>query len=396
MGAHGSQIAAFMISPNRRIADDFLESLGRGRAFEIVADLRAYPTQANLDTRIRQLRPDVLFLDVATDLEAAGALIRAVTAQNPPVRVIALHTENDSAAILRSLRCGASEFLFAPFEVSAQSTAIARIRELLQPAGAERETGKIVVFASAKPGSGASTVAVHTARSIRRTSGKRVLLADFDLMCGSVGFLSNLDHPYSLIDLIRQAGQIDNDLWAAVTADADGIDVLPAPEIPFTDSIEQGGLHQVLQHARNTYEWTIVDLPSIFNRVSLLTLSEADRAFIVATSDLASLHVARKAVKLVGQLGFNSQKIQVLINRMERRTELNRSDLMKLFECPVETNLPNDPLALQEGITLGKALEKDTALGKAVDLFAGRLMGVAPSTNKVPSRFAIRPLLSLS
>ena len=39
MGARGPQITALMISPNRRIADEFLESLGRGRAFEIVADL---------------------------------------------------------------------------------------------------------------------------------------------------------------------------------------------------------------------------------------------------------------------------------------------------------------------------------------------------------------------
>ena len=38
------QITALMISPNRRIAEEFLESLGRGRAFEILADLRAYPT----------------------------------------------------------------------------------------------------------------------------------------------------------------------------------------------------------------------------------------------------------------------------------------------------------------------------------------------------------------
>ena len=56
-GARGAQITALLISPNRRIADQFLESLGRGRAFEILADLRAYPSVSNLDTRIRQLRP---------------------------------------------------------------------------------------------------------------------------------------------------------------------------------------------------------------------------------------------------------------------------------------------------------------------------------------------------
>jgi pilus assembly protein CpaE len=396
MGARGPQIRALMISPNRRIADEFLESLGRGRAFEIIADLRAYPTTANLDTRIRQLRPDVLLLDVATDLDVAGELIRAVTSQTQPVHVIALHTQNDSEAILRSLRHGASEFLFAPFEISIQAAAIARIQKLLQPAGGEREAGKVVVFSSAKPGSGASTLAMQTAYAIRRASGKRVLLADFDLMSGSLGFFLKLDHAYSLVDLIQQADRIDYDLWSMVTSDADGIDVLPAPEIPFTNSIEQGGLHQVLQHARNTYEWTVIDLPSIFQRLSLLTLSEVDRAFLVATSDLASLHLARKAVRLVAQLGLDSQKVQILINRMDKRTELNTSDLTKLFECQVDTSLPNDPLALQRGVTLGQPLEGETELGRAVDALAGKLMGVVPENKKVQGRFAIRPLLSHS
>ena len=96
-------------------------------------------------------------------------------------------------------------------------------------------------------------------------------------------------------------------------------------------------MHQVLAHARNMYEWTVIDLPAIFQRLSLLTLSEADRAFIVSTSELASLHLARKAVKLVTQLGLDSQKVQVLINRMDKRNELNTSDLTKLFECHVDT-----------------------------------------------------------
>jgi pilus assembly protein CpaE len=394
MGVRGPQITALMISPNRRIADQFLESLGRGRAFEILADLRSYPSVANLDTRIRQLRPDVLLLDVASDLDVAGELIRAMTAQKPPIHVIGLHTSNDSDAILRSLRYGASEFLYAPFEVSIQEAAINRIQKLLQPVGTERESGKVVVFSSAKAGSGASTLAMQTAFALRRATGKRVLLADFDLIAGSLAFYLNLNHAYSLVDLIQKADEISYDLWSMVTGDSDGVDVLAAPELPFTDSVEAGGLNQVLTHSRNTYEWTVIDLPSIFQRISLLALSEADRAFIVSTSELASLHLARKATKLVTQLGLDSKKVQVLVNRMDKRNELNASDLTKLFECQVETGLPNDQLALQRGVTLGQPLEGDSELGRAVEGLAGKLMGVVEEKKKPQGRFAIRPLLS--
>ena len=121
----------------------------------------------------------------------------------------------------------------------------------------------------------------------------------------------------------------------------------PAPELPFTDPVEQGGLHQVLAHARNTYEWTVVDLPSIFQRLSLLTLSEADRAFIVATSELASLHLATEGGEAghATRLGFaESSGAHQPDGQAEH--ELNTSDLTKLFECHVDTSLPNDQLAL--------------------------------------------------
>lgn len=387
-------MTALMISPNRRIAEEFLESLGRNRAFEILADLRAYPTASNLETRIRQLRPDVLLLDVATDLDVAGELIRLVTSQTSPVQVIGLHVSNDSEAILRSLRYGASEFLFAPFDVSVQEAAILRIQKLLQPAGTERESGKIVVFSSAKPGSGASTLAMQTAFAIRRASGKRVLLADFDLAQGSLAFYLKLEPASSLIDLMQRADRIDHNRWSNVMIDAGGVDVLAAPERPFTDPIEAGGLHAVLQYARSGYDWTIVDLPSIFERLSLLTLPEADRAFVVATPDLASLHLARKAIKLITQLGLDSKKVQILINRIEKRNDLNISDLTKLFDCQVDTSLPNDQLALLKGLAHGRPLESDSELGKAVDGLAGKLMGVANESKKPQGRFAIRPLLS--
>lgn len=386
-------MAALIISPNRQIADEFLESLGRRRRFDIVGDLRAYPAGANIETRISQLRPDVLLLDVATDLNAAGELIRLVTAHKPPIHVIALHTHNDSEAIVRSLRYGASEFLSAPFDEEVQEAAIVRIQKLLRPTGAEREAGKVVVFSSAKPGSGASTLALQTAYSIRKASSKRVLLADFDLVAGSLGSYMKLDSLYSLIDVLRRADQIDHELWSTVTDQVEGVDVLPAPAVPFTDPAPQGGLHQVLQHARNNYDWTVVDLPSVFHRLSLLTLTESDRAFLVSTGDLASLHLARKAVKLTAQLGLDSHKLQLLINRMDKRSDLNASDLSKLFECEVNASLPNDH-ALQRAVTNGRSLDVNSEFTRAIDGLAGKLLGKAPEAKKQSSRFAIRPLLS--
>jgi pilus assembly protein CpaE len=393
---NGREITALLISPNRELADQFSQSVARVRGFQVVSDLKVYPTQQTLEMRMRQLRPDVVLLDLATDLEAACDLIRYISAQKPPIQVVGLHVKNDSDAILRSLRVGASEFLHAPFDPSTQEAAVSRLQRLIQPEpGTERELGKVIVFSSTKPGSGASTLAAQTAFALQRTTGKRVLLADFDLMGGTIGFYLKLDQTHSLVDVLQHADRMDARLWSSMTVNAGMIEVLPSPEMPYSEPVDPGRLHDVLQYARMLYDWVIVDLPAIFNRVSLLALSQSDRAFLVSTSELASLHLARRAIKLLNHLGFDSTRFQMIINRLDRRDGLSGSDLSKLFGSPIDISLPNDYFSLHRVVTLGEALEGDTELGKAVEELAGKLCGTVQIDKKRPGGLmAPRPVFS--
>lgn len=396
MSSRGAQITALLISPNRRIAQQFATSTAKSLVFDIVGEMEAYPSAPALETRIRQLRPEVLLIDVATDLDAASDLIRFATSLKPPTHVVGLHTHNDSQAILRSLRFGASEFLYAPFEVSIQEAALTRIQKLLhQLGGNEKERGKVAVFTSVKPGSGASTLAVQTAYAVRRATKRRVLVTDFDLVGGSAGFYLGVQHDQSVLDLL-QRGRINPELWSAVTADADGVDVLPAPDMPHVDPVDFRRLAEILSYARNNYEWTIVDVPTIFNRLTLMAVAESDRAFLVSTSELASLHLARRAVKMLAQLGVDSTKYQVLINRIDEKNDLNPSNLSKLFDCRVDSSLPDDKLGIQRVVALGKPLDSDSHLGKAVDALAGKLMGALPDEPRPTPRFVPRPAWSQS
>jgi Flp pilus assembly CpaE family ATPase len=166
-----SQITALLIAPDRGLAQQFVATLPQTRAFQILADLKSYPPAQTLEVRIRQLKPNVVLLDLATDLAVATELIHFIAGLNPAVQVVGLHTLNDSGAILQSLRAGATEFLSAPFELSSQRDAIARLRRLCgDEVPAEDQAGHVVAFSSAKPGSGASTLATQTAFALRRLS----------------------------------------------------------------------------------------------------------------------------------------------------------------------------------------------------------------------------------
>jgi pilus assembly protein CpaE len=390
------EIAALLVAPDRALAQQFLATLPQTRAFQILADLKSYPPQQTLEIRIKQLKPNVVLLDLASDLRAAVEVIKYIVAMNPPVHVVGLNTHNDSTAILQSLRAGASEFLYAPFELATQREAISRLRRLVQPeAPVQIDSGHVVGMTSSKPGSGASTVATQVAFSLQRLTGKRILLADFDLTGGTIGFYLKLSHNYSLVDALQHSEHMDLALWNSLTVNYGGVDILPAPAAPYAESLDGARLRVLIEHARNLYDWVILDLPSIFNRTSLMAVSECERAFLISTSELPSLHLTRKALTMVDQLGFPKDRFQVVVNRVDKRDDISPADMEKLFGCPIHAKLPNDYFSLHRVVTLGQPLGSDGDLGKAIEQVAARLSGsFAPSKKTAQGTREMRPALS--
>jgi pilus assembly protein CpaE len=374
MMGRGPVLTALSIIPDRDLAGQLSAALERTRSFQILSEFKSYPAQQTLEIRVRQTKPDVILLDLASDLDQACELIRCIASFNLQVHVVGLHVRNDSDAILRSLRSGASEFLYAPFDVQTQNDAVARLHRLLQPGPAvEAEPGSILAFSSAKPGSGASTLAAQTAFALRRTTSKRVLLADFDLMGGMIGFYLKLTNTKSLLDLLPSADRLQEGAWASAVATVDSVDILAAPEMPYAGPVEAARLHAVMEYARMHYDWVVIDLPVVFQRLSLMTISESDRAFLVSTSELPSLHLTRKAVNLLDQLGFPKDRFQIMMNRIDRRDEIGGADIERLFNCAIDARIPNDYFSLHRAVTLGQPVDAHCELGKAMESLAGRL-----------------------
>jgi pilus assembly protein CpaE len=294
---------------------------------------------------------------------------------------------------LRSLRAGAIEFLSAPFDPGTQGDAYRRLQRVAAPELPPQPAvvGRVVAFTSSKPGSGASTLAAQTAFSLQRLTGKRVLLADCDLAGGTIAFYLKLSHAYSMVDALQHAERLDTGLWRSLTVACQGVDVLPAPAIPFAEPVDAGRLRALSDHARSFYDWVVLDLPSVFHPNSLLTVTDCDLAFLISTTDLASLHMMRKAIQMVNQLGFPKERFQVLVNRAERQDDVSVADMEKLFGCAVHARLPSDYFSLHRVVTLGQPLGGEGALGRAIENVARNLAGAFPVA---PPEGTLRPALS--
>ena len=377
MTGRGPVLTALAIIPDRELAAQLSSALERTRSFQILSEFKSYPSLQTLEIRVRQTKPDVILLDLASDLDQACELIRAVSSLNLRAHVVGLHVRNDSDAILRSLRSGASEFLYAPFDVQTQNEAVARLHRLLQPGARgtsrtrddrgvlQRQAGFGRFDAGGPNGfcAAAHHLATGLARRLRSDGRDDRLLFEADQHQVAAGRAANG----------RSAARTEP--GHSCVASADGVDILPAPETPYAGPVDAARLHAVMEYARMNYDWVMIDLPVVFQRLSLMTISESDRAFLVSTPELPSLHLARKAVNLLDQLGFPKERFQIVMNRIDRRDEIAGADIERLFNCAIDARIPNDYFSLHRAVTLGQPVDGHCELGKAIESLASRLSG---------------------
>jgi pilus assembly protein CpaE len=396
MSSHETQLKALLICPNRELADAFLRTLPGSGIFQIIADLRTYPAEQILDLRLRQMAPRVVLVDVMTDLDFACRVLQFVASLRPPVHSVGLHLEQHGESIVRVLRAGATEFLFAPFGALSQREVGDRIARLSQPEdSASAQAANCCAFACTKSGSGASTIAAQAAFAIRRQTGKRVLLADFDLTGGTIGFYLKVQTPFSLLDALEFPNQLDSASLGTMTTAVEGVDILASPEEPHLSPLDPARLEAVLNVMRSAYDFVILDLPTIFDRASLLALAQADSGFLITTAELPSLHLTRKAIQMMQQLGFDQQRLRVIVNRLNRQDGLSGDDLGKMFNSAVHTTLPNDYFSLHRVVTRGEPLSGDGELVRALEALARKIVGSSPpEAKKNPVLTGVKPILS--
>jgi pilus assembly protein CpaE len=368
---HHTELAAVLLCPNRPLAAEFESAIPDKRAFKVIADVKDYPSPQTLETRLRQAQPDVLLLDLGSDNDKAIELIAAVGAMRPAAYVVGLHSTNDAGLIIRSLRAGATEFLCSPFDLDSVSTVITRLLRLRDSADTTpRERGKMFAFGGSKAGQGVTTIAYNTAYSLSQEGKNKVLLVDLDVAAGTVSFALRVTHHYSVLDALRHADKLDKALWSALVSTRDSVDLLLAPEKPETAGIEAHRISEVLEFARGEYQFVVVDLPSIYDRMAQATLGDADHVYLVSNPELPSLHLTRKSLNYLEQMGLPREHLSLLVNRMHRRQELTTQDIEKVFNFPVRFVFPEDHASTHRALTAGKPIAPNCDLGKGARAFA--------------------------
>jgi pilus assembly protein CpaE len=332
--------------------------------------------------------PDLILLDVMLpklDGYQVATKIRTEEGSTGHVPIIMLTAEREVEQKVRGLRAGADDYLIKPFH---PAELMARIKSLLARF-APHETlvgrpplGRVLALYGAKGGVGTTTIAINAAIALHRELGRKVCLVDGNLQFGDHRVFLDLGlDKKSIVDIVT-APNIDLDLIRQVLVKHDsGVDLLLAPPSPETaELVTPEHIPLILDQLRGLYDYILIDIDKRLDDINLGVLEAADTMFVVMTADLSCLKNVRLVLETIGHLGYESQKVQLVLNRSNAFTGINVKNAEGALKRTIDHQVVNEYRGAISALNSGAPFmftKADSLLGRSLLDFA-RVVDKAP------------------
>lgn len=363
-------LRAAIVCPDQELARQLEQGLLETRVAAVVATLHRYPDAVELERLLAERGVEAVFLSYESPQRFAvvASFLEKKAAGLPMAAVV---NSCDPAILLELMRAGVREVLTPPFDPGKLRESLDRIQKLVDSRSGTID--RLYSFLPAKPGVGASTVALNTAVALSRVPDTSVLLMDFDLNSGILGFLLKLNPRYSVVDALEHADHLDQDIWAKLVWPMGTLDVLPTGRLDPGLRVDPHKLQPLLAFARRFYKVICVDHSGMMEKYSLEILRESGRIFLVTTPEVPALHLGAEKLRFLRGLEL-ANRVEILLNRAQPRSLLTREQIEEMLGAAIRTSIPNDYAAVHEAIMAGKPLREESRLGRHFEDLARSLL----------------------
>jgi len=351
------------------------------------------------------IQPDLILMDVAMpklDGYAATQQIRSAETEGRHVPIIMLTAEADVEQRVKGLRAGADDDIVKPFH---PLELIARIKALLARSGVasgptptgKATLGRLACFYGAKGGVGTTTIAINTAIALANRQKRKVALFDANLQFGDMRVFLDLSLDSSSVVNAISEPDLDADLLRKLMVSHHaGMDLLLAPPNPEQADIvverqraDPAAVSTILNLMRRAYDYTFVDMAKSIDDFNLQLFDEADVIFVVMTADLSCLKNVRLVLETMDSLGYERNKIQLVLNRSNAYTGINVDNAESALGRRIDYQVINEYRGAISALNSGEPFmssRPDGPLGQSVSKFADELDGIFAAAAAVPAR----------
>jgi pilus assembly protein CpaE len=265
-------------------------------------------------------------------------------------RLVALSSDPSPARRESCLSAGADEYLVK------SSQAIPALEQILTrafetetpveiPDQATGPRGLLVVFLSAKGGTGTSSLCANLAMNIQQSQPEaRLVVADLVLPIGSIGPIVGHEGKLNLVTVTDlPAGQTNADYFHKNLPRPEHWQyqvLIGSPDPQHGNSIKGERISQIVDMLCSAYEFVILDIGRSLSRISLPLIQKADLIVLIVSTDQSTVKLTKTVYDYLQTQGVNSQKIYAILNRAVGLEGVTRAQAEEIIGLPIKTTMP--------------------------------------------------------
>lgn len=359
------------------------ELAGQAFAHEEFADLAAASAALSADS---EAKPLVLVkVNTADDLPHIRHLIQRLAG----VPIVALLNPNsDLAAVLNTLRAGASQIVLFPLQS-------AEFRQSIETAllqfGYRNHRTRVIAVAGVSEGCGATTLAMNLGFEMASTHGKKCVLVELSSRMGRLATYLGVEPAVTINDLEGRREPLDpGAVQQALTRVGENFTLLAGPHRTIeTQARPFSKVPLLLECLCQLADVVVLDLPSTFDEAYFQTLALADQVVLVAEQSVASIHALSLVLETLTARKSRSAPV-VVVNRFERKDrDFRMQRLEELLPGKQLFTVRDDKASFKGAANSGQALRQYRPEINAlddIDRLAAALLG-EPSEPHKPDSF---------
>lgn len=305
----------------------------------LIAAWRDQPDLILFDPTLRDIRDQEFIHKLRSDPRTAR------------IPLIAFSTDPGAARREICLRAGVDEYLVKSSQaLVALEESLTRIFESNHdeiPAQKEEneERGLLIVFLSAKGGTGTSSLCANLAMNIQQAEpDARVVVADLVLPIGSIGQIvgnrgilnlatvAELPHGQTNQEYFHQ-NLPKPELWQ--------FQLLPgSPDPQHGNSIRGERIGQIVDTLRSAYDFIILDIGRALSRISMPLIQKADLIILIVSTDQSTVQLTKTVWNYLQTQDVDHQKVYAILNRAVGLEGLTKAQAEEIIGLPIKTAMP--------------------------------------------------------
>jgi len=329
----------------------YLSSILKARQFSL---LEAGSGKEALISAWRDHPDLVLFDPTFSDIQDVEFIHKLrQNARSGTMHIVAFSSDPAPARKEACLKAGVEEYIVKSSEaVSQLHQVLDRIfgagtvaPKVLEESQGEKENGLLMVFLSAKGGTGTSSLCANLAMSIKQQNpDSRVVVADLVLPIGSIAQIVGYEGDTNLITVA--------DLPSTETNREYFLKNLPAPELwkfqllagspdpQHGNKLKGDRIGEILDVLRATYDFIILDIGRSLSRISLPLIQQADLIPLIVSTDQSTVKLTKTVWDYLHEQDIQTQNIYAILNRAVGLEGLTKSEAEAIIGFPIKTTLP--------------------------------------------------------